>query len=84
MADLKIIENKGNEAVRKLRLQKLRSGHPFMINSKELLTSQCYLEYPNGVIKLVTIKKSSRDFDIIRELSVTEAQSLRKRYKFYI
>jgi hypothetical protein len=26
----------GTKAVKRLRLQKLRAGHPFMINSKEL------------------------------------------------
>jgi hypothetical protein len=82
MKDLKIIENKGTEAVRKLRLQKLRNGQPFMINSKELLSNQCYLEYPDGSIKLATLKKSSRDFDIIRVLNPVEADCIRIRYRF--
>ena len=84
MIELKSIERKGTEAVRKLRQRKLSSGHPFMINSKDLTTNQCYLEFPDGVIKLVTIKKSARDFDIVRELSPSEAQSIRRRYHFYI
>ncbi len=53
-----------------------------MINSKDLLTNQCYLEYPNGTIKLVTIAKAARFFDIVRELSIAEATNLRLRYKF--
>ena len=84
MTELNTIEKKGTEAVRKLRLQKLKTGYPFMINSKELLSNQCYLEYPNGAIKLVTFTKASRDFNVIRELSITEANTLRSRYKFYI
>lgn len=84
MTELKIIEKKGTEAVRKLRLQKLKNGFPFMINSKELLSNQCYLEYPNGVIKLVSFTTAARDFNIIRELSPVEANKLRTRYKFYL
>jgi hydrogenase maturation factor HypF (carbamoyltransferase family) len=44
MKALQIIEKKGNDAVQRLRLQKLRSGHPFMINAKDLESNQCYLE----------------------------------------
>ena len=84
MIELQSIEKKGTEAVRKLRLRKLQSGHPFMINSRELKTSQCYLEFPNGVMYLATFKKSARDFEIIRELSISETQTIRQRYKFYI
>jgi hypothetical protein len=69
MIELKSIERKGTEAVGKLRQQKLSNGHPFMINSKALPTIQCYLEFPDGSIKLATLKKSGRDFEIIRELS---------------
>jgi hypothetical protein len=82
MTELKSIENRGTEAVRKLRTQKLAKGLPFMINSRELMTNQCYMEYPNGLIKLVRITKSARDFDVIRELSQSEAQALRNRHKF--
>jgi len=84
MIELKSIEKKGTEAVKKLRLRKLSSGHHFMINSKDLMTNQCYLEYPNGVIKLATIRKSARDFDIIRELTTEETQIIRRRYHLYI
>jgi hypothetical protein len=82
MHDLKIIQNKGTKAVRKLRLQKLRNGQSFMINSKELLSNQCYLEYPDGSIKLAVLNKSSPDFDIIRVLNPEEAECLRIRYGF--
>jgi hypothetical protein len=78
--ELKIIEKRGTEAVRKLRLTKLRSGRPFMINSKELLSNQCYLEFPDGSIKLVTLKTSAKDFDILRDLSPNEANVIRQRY----
>jgi hypothetical protein len=84
MLELKSIENRGTEAVKKLRKQKFSRGFPFMINSKELMTNQCYLEYPNGIIKLARITKSASDFDIIRELTQTEAQILRSRYRLYL
>lgn len=82
MSTVKITSRKGTNAVKKLRQQKLRSGLPFMINVKELSTNQCYLEYPNGSIKLISVVHSSRDIDVIRELTSTEATHLRKRFHF--
>ena len=82
MTALQTIEKIGNEAVQKLRLQKLSNGRPFMINSKDLETNQCYLEYPDGMIQLVYLKNAAKEFTIIRTLSPTEEQSLRKRYGF--
>lgn len=68
--------------VKKLRDQKLRAGHPFMINVKELETNQCYLEYPNGIIKLVNVIHSTRDMNVLKELTSTEANKLRKQLNF--
>lgn len=50
-----------------------------MINVKELSSNQCYLEYPNGSIKLVTVLHASREINVIRELSSIEATQLRER-----
>jgi hypothetical protein len=83
MTPLQIIGNIGSEAVKKLRLQKLRSGHPFMINSKDLEPNQCYLEYPDGSIQLVLLKYAAREFTAIRTLSPSEEMSLRNRYGLY-
>jgi hypothetical protein len=52
MTALQSIEKIGNEAVQELRLLKLRNGQAFMINSKDLKSSQCYLEYPDGSIQM--------------------------------
>lgn len=82
MTTLQTIEKIGNEAVQELRLQKLRNGHPFMINSKELESNQCYLEYPDGKIQFVFLKNAAREFTVIRTLSLAETEALRKRYGF--
>ena len=82
MSTIKITSKRGTNAVKKLREQKLRNGLPFMINVKELSTNECYLEYPNGSIKLITVVHSTRDIDIVRELSLTEATLLRRRFHF--
>ena len=82
MTALQTIEQIGNEAVRKLRLEKLRKGHPFMINFKDLPTNQCYLEFPDGTIKLVQLKHSAKDFTILRVLSAEEEQKIRRKYNF--
>ncbi len=81
MSTLQNIEKKGTAAVKRLRSQKLAKGLPFMINSNELPTTQCYLEYPNGSIQLVVLSQTSRDFTVIRELSLPESNRLRATYK---
>lgn len=82
MTALQTIAQIGTEAVRKLRLQKLRNGRPFMINSPDLPSKQCYLEYPDGSIKLVELNKSGNDFVLIRILSHGEEQTIRRKYNF--
>ena len=82
MAILNIKSKRGTSAVKKLREQKLKRGFPFMINTKELATNQCYLEYPNGSIKLITTIHSTRDINVLRELTLIEANNLRNRFQF--
>jgi hypothetical protein len=82
MSNIEISGKRGTSGVKKLRELKLQNGLPFMINAKELATNQCYLEYPNGNIKLVAIKHASRAIDIIRELTTAEATDLRRRFHF--
>ena len=83
MSEREIIEKRGNEAVRKLRLQKLQKGTPFMINSKELPAGQCYLEYPDGKIVLVSLSKNSMDYSVTRELTIEENAMIRKKFKLH-
>ena len=78
----KISASRNSIVVRKLRDQKLRAGLPFMINVKELSSNQCYLEYPDGIIKLVSVVSSSRNINVLKELNPSDANSLRKRLKF--
>ena len=81
MSTLQNIERKGTAAVKRLRRQKLAKGLPFMINSKELPSHQCYLEYPDGSIQLVALAENKQDFDLIRQLSTQESTQLRIRFK---
>ena len=80
MTDFKELEKAGNAAVKELRANKLMNGIPFMINSNELLSTECYLEYPDGHISLVSILPSQKDFHLIRNLSEKEILVLRKKY----
>jgi hypothetical protein len=80
MRNTRYLGRAGTNAVKKLRLNKLRDGNPFMINSRELPAGQCYLEYPSGSIVLATLSRSGKDFDIVRELSTIETVELRKRF----
>lgn len=74
------IQNAGTEAVKKLRLEKLSQGMPFMINSRELPNEQCYLEYPTGIIKLAQMSASKKDFIILKEFSQKESSSIRNKF----
>ena len=78
---IKGIERNGLSAVRMLRKSKLNKGLPFMINSRMLPSNQCYLEYPNGSIQLVTLCRNKNDFQVIKELDPEEENAFRKKYK---
>ena len=80
MTDVQKMERTGSDAVRMLRMDKLSKGMPFMINAKELPGNQCYLEFPDGKILLVTISSTGADFAVLRELSSSENADIRKRY----
>jgi hypothetical protein len=80
MTQMLEIEKAGTEAVKRLRLKKLKSGFPFMINSNDLPINECYLEYPDGSIVLVSIQDSARDFTLIRSLSKKEESELRLKF----
>ena len=80
-ADLKKLENKGNSALKKLRKTKLDKGLPFMINSNDLPGKQCYLEYADGRIVLVSIMSvTDHDLTPIRELSLIEKEAVRRKF----
>jgi hypothetical protein len=49
-----------------------------MINSPALPEDQCYLELPSGIIQLVKINISNKDFEVVKELSPKEQSSIRK------
>ena len=80
MIDYKEMERAGNAAVKRLRVNKLMNGHPFMINANDLPSSECYLEYPDGHISLATISSSKTDFQIIRDLTKQEMSVIRLRF----
>jgi hypothetical protein len=73
----------GTDAVKRLRQKKLQEGHPFMINSADLPVGVCYLEYPDGVIKLASLSSTRRDIDIIRDLDEAEVFNLRRKLNLY-
>jgi hypothetical protein len=82
MPTVKATSKIGTVSVRKLREQKLRNGLPFMINVKELSTDQCYLEFPDGSIKLMAVTHATTNMNVIRELTTAEASELRGRFHF--
>jgi hypothetical protein len=77
MTQAQKLEQIGHNAIMKVRLNKLRRGKPFMINSPDLPSFQCYMEYADGKITIEQINESGNDFKAIRELSPEEAAQLR-------
>jgi hypothetical protein len=77
----KRLEKAARLAIQNLRRNKLKLGFPFMINTHLLPSDQCYMEYPDGTIKLVTIDRDNRDFKVISELSSEECNYLRRKFK---
>ena len=79
MSPLEEMVQKGTEAVKQLRKEKLANGLSFMINFNDLPSYQCYLEQPDGSIHLVTLAKSKIDFDLVRVLSPQESSEVRQK-----
>lgn len=75
------LEKEGLSAVRRLRESKLANGLPFMINSNTLPSHQCYLEYPDGSIKIVEANASKADFIVVGEADAEWANKLRKKFE---
>ncbi len=75
------LKKSGMAAIKNLRESKLKSGLPFMINAKTLPSDQCYLEYPDGSIALVTLSRKDNDFKVITEYSEDEGSLIRKQFK---
>jgi hypothetical protein len=71
----------GLEAVRLLRKKKHSQGLPFMINSNTLDTNQCYLEYPDGSIKIAEANTEKTGFVIIEEVDPRFAITLKRKLK---
>ena len=67
--------------IKSLRKTKLSQGIPFMINSDALPSYQCYLEYPDGSIKIVEANSKESDFKIIEDLDFLNAEVLRRNLK---
>ena len=72
------MEQSAQRRIRQLRKKKLQQGLPFMISSDDLPAKQCYLEYPDGSIKIAEAGSSSSDFKIIEELDYFNVQLLRR------
>lgn len=78
---IKNLETSAHEAIKMLRQKKLSKGLPFMINSEMLDSKQCFMEYPDGSIKLVEANPKECDFRIVHEYSIQDSNKLRKKLK---
>jgi len=79
MSEIEVLENIATKAVHRLRTETLTSGQPFMINVNNLPPGQCYLEFPDKTIQLVTFVQGKNDFVPVRNLRARDRERLRKR-----
>jgi hypothetical protein len=79
MSEIEVLENIATKAVHRLRTDTLEAGQPFMINVDDLPANQCYLEFPDRSIQLVTFLQEKNDFIVVRNLSGRDAERLRTR-----
>jgi hypothetical protein len=77
----KKLEKSASKAIRQLRKKRLQQGLPFMINSDLLPSNQCYLEYPDGSMKIVEANSKGSDFKVIEELGYFDIEFVRRRLK---
>lgn len=77
---IKLQEKSVAKRIRQLREEKLTKGFPFMINLDELPSNKCYLEYPDGSIKIAILNRKENDIDIIAALDEDKIARLRKKY----
>jgi hypothetical protein len=75
------LERIGANAVKRLRKTRLSAGIYFMINSNALPPDHCYLEYPDGLIKLATYESHAKEFKILRVLEEEECRDLRRLFE---
>lgn len=66
-------------AILALRKQKLSQNIPFMINSEILEPHQCFLEYPDGSIKIAEADSNKCDFKILFEYNSKDLHWLRQK-----
>jgi hypothetical protein len=52
-----------------------------MINSEDLPSYQCYLEYPDGSIKIAEANSRESDFKIVGELDFLNAEVFKRKLK---
>lgn len=79
-----LASNKNKYAIKRiksLRKEKLSQGLPFMINSDDLPPYQCYLEYPDGSIKIAQANSKDSDFIIVEELDFLNAEVFKRKLK---
>jgi len=79
MATYRAIRSIAANVVRRHRINKLRSGQPFLIYSKDLPSRHAYLEFPGGRIVLVTLERGEHDFTTVKELTREESMAVRSR-----
>ena len=81
MKDIKIIEKRGRAALNLIRANALSNGKSFLIYDENLPIGQCYMEYPDGDIKIVKPSSKTFEFIVYQELDASTVLSLRQKFE---
>ncbi len=77
----KEMEQSARRKIRLLRKNKLKLGLPFMIGFDDLPQGQCYLEFPDGSIKIAEAAPCGNVFKIIGGLDPFNAEIFKRKLK---
>jgi hypothetical protein len=75
------LEKSAQKAIQVLRKKKLEQGQPFMINSDILNTDQCFMEFPDGTLKVVEADSKGCDFRIVMDATPAMVKQIKKQLK---
>lgn len=83
MGSIEELKEVSSTVVRRLRMQKLKNGKPFLLWSDKLPKDQSYLEYPDRSIKVVKVSADLKSFTVVHELTAVQQQAIRHEFNLY-
>ena len=76
---------RAHQVIKRLRLEKLRSGHCFMFFDNTLPDGQAYFEYPNGAIAIEQLDRDNLDLPriVVKQLDQAEIAAVKTKHEVF-